>query len=136
MGFRPTFNYIKCGNLTPLVDKTIGNAYPVVRHVSDNMAALLAITDRDAQDRFIQGTAGLRGQTVIVPLSPDIAMNQIRSSTVQIRDTELSLWGIDSGHFTTVVKNSGLEVTLKATAPLTMQGAPILWNLTYGVNNG
>jgi hypothetical protein len=133
MGFRPTFDVQHKRAEDPLVDKKIGNAYRNVEYVAQHMDEILALTPKGYEDRYVEGSLGLIGETTTIPLPADISISTVRKSEVQIRSIQGQIYSQVDGVFTASVGSTGLTITLKADAPYLLQNSLVMWTITYGV---
>jgi hypothetical protein len=143
MASRPAIN--PYGGLTQLSDRLIGDAFPVIKEVYDNMASITAIgaaltgsvvgapllTQRCIKE---YGGVGALGSTIVIPFTDvDLDLARVLSSSVKIIGNDGALYFADSGVFTARVTTIGLALTLKADAPVACSNALVEWFIVYGV---
>ena len=131
---RPTFDRPMTTNSpsgTPVVDKRLGDAFPTVQYVADNMSALLRLVPGAISSTLVKGSTWLKGMTVELPLPADIPVTTVVGFTVQVRDQNLVLWDQTSGHWTQRLEGGVLKLTLLSTAPTELQNSPIYWNINH-----
>lgn len=116
---------------TPVVDKRLGDAFPTVQYVANNMDALLRLVPGAVSSTLVKGSTWLKGMTVELDLPADIPVTTVVGFTVQVRDQNLVLWDQTSGHWTQVLTGGKLQLTLKSTAPTELQNSPIYWNINH-----
>jgi hypothetical protein len=143
MALRPTLSAY--GGLTQSVDRLIGDAFPVVHAVYENMDNIVAVGEAVRasvvgepmlkQRRVTEhGGTGALGSTVSIPFTDlDIVLTNVIASNVRIQGTDGAVYFADSGAFTCKVNSIGLLLTLKADAPAACAGAPVEWFAIYGV---
>lgn len=132
------------GGLTNMVDRMIGDAYPVVKKVYDSMPFIQSVAVAINETKIgapllVQrgiigyGATGLLGATTNIDF-PDLDMKPsgVLSSYVKIIGTDDAHYFGDSGHFTTKIDNLGLHLTLKDTAPVVLSLAQVEWFIIYG----
>ena len=142
MGLVRSLNPFNYGNL--LVDKMVGDAFPIVKKVYDNMdkihqvAGALSgsvIGEPMLLQRAIleEGTTGNANTTSVIEFT-DVDTNylNILNSSVRILGDSGKLYFNDSGYFTYYVDNIGLHLTLKVDAPADVQTAIVQWFIVYG----
>lgn len=132
------------GGLTGMVDRMIGDAYPVLKALYDEMpllkAVALAITSTGVGAPMLtkravvaSGATGLAGSTVIIDFPDlDMTLDKILDSTVKIVGNDGALYFADSGYFTTKITAAGLSLTLNSGAPLAVSEAIVQWFVIYG----
>ena len=118
----------------PLVDNRIGDAFRTVQFVRDNFDVLQDLAPGSVRQAVVEGATGLRGQSVELNLPNDIPMTRVHGSDVTIRDQAFQLWDATSGHWEEEIQGGRLKLTLKSSAPASMQNSPIFWLISYGSN--
>lgn len=141
MSSQPALN--PYGGGTALVDRLIGDAYPVVKNVYDNMeyvkAVGEAIKSTSVGEPFValrrvtvSGGSGGLGTTNTVPFDDlDMTLDKIISSSVKIIGTDGAMYFEDSGAYSSKVTNLGLVFSLKSTAPAACANAVLEWFMIY-----
>lgn len=142
MGLRPALSPF--GGNTMLVDQLIGDAYPVVKQVADNMENIQAIGEAlrvttIGEPFLIQralishGATGVLGSTVIIDFDNlDVELPGILGSLVRITGNDGFIYTEGSGIFTYKISAAGLHLTLKGDAPAGAAEAIVEWLLIYG----
>jgi hypothetical protein len=132
-------------NADRLIDKMIGDAYPVVKNVYDNMPLVFAVgtalTDSNVGDPLLvqraliqTGASPVAGATDTIDFSDvSIDYTKILGSSVRILGkTSGALYFEGAGHFSYTIDALGLHLTLPADAPQDIQQALVQWFLIYG----
>lgn len=142
MGIQSSMNPF--GGLTLMSDRLIGDAYPVIKSLYDNMAMLTAIgaalTPSNIGSPLLtqravlgEGGTGVPGSTVVIDFpNLDMQLLKIIDSNVRILGNDGALYFSDCGHFTSKVTDQGLALTLKGTAPEALSEALVQWFIVYG----
>ncbi len=132
------------GGNTMLVDQLIGDAYPVVKFVADNMEDVKAVgsalrASTIGEPFLIQrallshGATGVLGSTVVIDFENlDVELSGILGSLVRITGNDGFIYTEGSGIFTYKIDANGLHLTLKADAPAGAAEAIVEWLLIYG----
>lgn len=142
MGLLPAVNPF---GSTPIVDQMIGDAYPIVKHVSDNMDMVSAVGGALLQSNVgspllvqrgvvQQATTGNLGATVVTDFDDlDVDFTKILSSHVCIIGTSTGTrYFSDSGIFTATVDHLGVHISLESFAPSECANAIVQWFFIYG----
>ena len=132
------------GGLTTMVDRLIGDAYPVVRKVYDSMPFIqtvaVALNETNIGSPLLvqrgivaSGATGLPDTTVVIDFpNLDMQLGGILNSHVRITGNDGALYFSDCGWFTTKITSAGLHLTLKAGAPSYLVQALVEWFVIYG----
>ena len=123
------------------VDKMIGDAFPDVKHVADNMDMVTvvaeALTGSSIGDPLISyrgvlsfGPTGPLGSTVLIPIEDlDVTMSSIKASNVKLIGNTGKLYFADSGMFTAHIVDLALSLTVLPTASADCAGAFVEWTV-------
>lgn len=125
-----------------MIDKRIGDAFPVVetvanniehiKYVEYNMAAIVAAaTAIPYTHRLVTSTSGVLGSTVQVPLPEDLTIAQLVSSQVMLVTEGDVIFMEGSSIFSASIQGGTLRFTLSSTAPSNAIGAEIRWLLSF-----
>lgn len=130
-------------NPAQLTDRMIGDAFPIVKNVYDNMTYVkalgLALSASSVGSPLLKervvtvsGGTGALGSTITVPFDDlDMVLSKIKTSSVKIIGTDGALYFEDSGVYSTKITTAGLVFTLKSNAPAACANAIIEWFMIY-----
>ena len=138
MNMRATGSYL--AGLTSLVDKRIGDAFPIVEdvykhlkeltYVAHNMEAVQKVAEAlSATTTLLAPAPTVANNAVLVPYPVGVTQDRVLSSSVMILGTDGYLYGAET--FVSSLSRAGLVVTLGPGSALI--GGQIRWHLTYGV---
>ena len=129
------------GGLTGMVDKMIGNAFPIVRTVADNidavnyckdnMEAIVLVAEQLESEITYNLTtvAGTIGAEASIPYPSGVTNAKVRGMTVILVAGDGTVY-LPGESYTAMVVGGALKVTLLSGAPSPMVGGLIRWRLT------
>lgn len=129
----------------PLVDKMVGDAYPRLKFIYDNMQEILTVAaalqlSTAGAPLLVQrcysetGGTGDPGEELLIPFTDlDIDYTKILAShACVIGNNSGDRYYGDSGVFTAIVRDDGLWIKLSETAPIETTFAVVEWFFIYG----
>lgn len=133
------------GRPTQMVDKLIGDAYPVVKTVYDHMEFIHLVAANLQQSTvgvpllvqrgvLLHGSVTTSGPTEIEFTDMDLNYLNILSCSVRLQSLDNKLYFSDSGYFTYSVTSTGIELELTDNAPSSLEEAIVQCFIVYGAD--
>lgn len=131
------------GRATPMIDKLLGDAFPIVKLVADNLELVTAVAEAlmnsivgdpiiTQRSIILDGvTSDKSVATEILFDDPNIDYKNILVSSVRVEGISHKLYFSDCGYFTSYVDADGLHLTLNTDAPDDLVDCVVQWSIIY-----